>query len=106
MTGLLRSRGFRIGERATRNGLIWTTPIYHSQRRCGTERLRNPAPYFAEYAGHKLHMDQNEKLTEFGLTHYFVSDGYSGKIVEAASMAVKNNVVIYDQIFRYVVDLD
>ena len=74
MTGLLRSRGFRIGERATRNGLIRTTPIYHSQRRCGTERLRNPAPYFADYAGHKLHMDQNEKLTEFGLTHVFASD--------------------------------
>lgn len=100
LTGLLRSRGHRIGERATGAALRRTTPNYHLQRQRGTERLRNPTPYFAEYAGHKLHMDQNEKLSEFGLTHVIASDGYSGKIVGAHSMPVKNNMTIYDEVYR------
>lgn len=100
LTGLLRSRGQRIGERATSAALQRINPNYHLQRQRGTERLRNPTPYFAEYAGHKLHMDQNEKLAEFGVTHVIASDGYSGKIVGASSMPVKNNVTIYDEVYR------
>ena len=102
MTGLLQSRGYRVGERTVRSALMRTTPFYQVQRQLGTERLRNPAPYYAEYAGHKLHLDQNEKLAEFGLTHVFASDGYSGKIVGASTMPLKNNVIIYDQVYRYV----
>ncbi|WAQ94000.1 hypothetical protein MAR_006471, partial [Mya arenaria] len=34
----------------------------------------NPIPYFAEYFGHKLHTDQNEKLAMFGATHYGMWD--------------------------------
>ena len=86
MTVLSRSRGCRIGERLVRKALITGDPTYHGQRQRGTERLRNPVPYFTEYAGHKLHMDQNEKFAEFGLTHVMATDGYSGKIVSASSM--------------------
>ncbi|XP_028515932.1 uncharacterized protein LOC114575383 isoform X2 [Exaiptasia diaphana] len=35
---------------------------YHMARQINTARLLNPIPYFAEYFGHKLHLDQNEKL--------------------------------------------
>lgn len=104
-TSLLQSRGYRIGERTVRSALMRTTPFYQAQRKRGTERLRNPTPYYAKYAGHKLPLDQNEKLAEFGLTHVFASDGYSGKIDGASSMPVKNNVIIYDEVYRYVKEL-
>ncbi len=35
----------------------------------------NPVP---EYFGH---IDQNEKLIRFGVTHVAASDGYSGKLL-------------------------
>jgi len=60
----------------------------------------NPVPYYAEYFGHKLHMDQNEKLGMFGAVHVVAVDGYSSKIVGWKSMPVKNNLVIYDSIYR------
>uniref|UniRef100_A0A1X7TBU0 Uncharacterized protein n=1 Tax=Amphimedon queenslandica TaxID=400682 RepID=A0A1X7TBU0_AMPQE len=31
--------------------------------------------------GHKLHLDQKEKLVMFGVTHVLGVDGYSGLIV-------------------------
>jgi len=102
VTGLLRSRGYRIGERVVRDNLCRVTPFYQQQRRQGSERLRNPSPYYAEYTGHKIHMDQNEKLAEYGVVHVLASDGYSGKIVGASTMPIKNNVTIYDQVYRSV----
>lgn len=57
--------------------------------------------YVALYFGHKLHVDQNEKLIQFGVTHVIARDGFSGKIVAYATMPVKNNLAIYESIFRY-----
>ena len=67
----------------------------------------NPIPYNAQYFGHKLHMDQNEKIAMFGATHVLAVDGYSGKIVAWKSMPVKNmpvknNLIIYDSVYRFV----
>ncbi|RVE63435.1 hypothetical protein OJAV_G00136250 [Oryzias javanicus] len=50
--------------------------------------------------GHKLHLDQNEKLGMFGVTHVLAVDGYSSKIVAHATMPVKNNLVIYEEVYR------
>jgi len=47
-------------------------------------------------------MDQNEKLVMFGVVHVLAVDGYSSKIVAWKSMPVKNNLTIYDTVFRYV----
>ncbi|KAL1277198.1 hypothetical protein QQF64_023871 [Cirrhinus molitorella] len=63
-------------------------------------RNLNPVPYHAEDMGHKLHLDQNEKLGMFGVTHVLAVDGYSSKIVAKATMPVKNNLVIYEQVYR------
>lgn len=63
-------------------------------------RNLNPIPYHAEYMGHKLHMDQNEKLGMFGVTHVVAVDGYSSKIVANATMPIKNNLIIYEQVYR------
>ena len=58
-------------------------------------------PYVARYFGEKVHIDQNEKLVHYGVTHNCCVDGYSGKIVDFATMAVKNNIEIYEHVFRY-----
>ena len=60
----------------------------------------NPRLYTPLYFGHKLHIDQNEKLVHYGVTYVLARDGYSGKIVAGAVMARKNNKVIYDQVYR------
>lgn len=62
---------------------------------------RNPKPYVALRFGHKLHMDQNEKLVRFGVTHVAAIDGFSGYIVGHIIMPVKNNAVIYEELYRY-----
>ena len=36
----------------------------------------------------------------YGLTYFIARDGYSGKIVGAATMSIKNNLVIYDKVYR------
>lgn len=60
----------------------------------------NPIPYHAEYMGHKLHMDQNEKIGMFGATHVVAVDGFSSRIVAHATMPIKNNLIIYEKVYR------
>lgn len=60
---------------------------------------RNPLPYQAHYFGEKLHIDQNEKLVQFGATHIAAIDGYSGFIVGHIVMPIKNCVAIYRDLF-------
>lgn len=100
MTGLLASQGIRAGQRRVGEALRRVNPGQHEQRRTCTARQLNPIPYYAEYFGHKLHLDQNEKLVMFGVTHICAIDGYSGKIVGFATMPVKNNLEIYSHVFR------
>ncbi|KAG5840954.1 hypothetical protein ANANG_G00194390 [Anguilla anguilla] len=50
--------------------------------------------------GHKVHMDQNEKLAMFGATHVLAVDGFSKKIVGHSTMPMKNNLYIYEDVFR------
>jgi hypothetical protein len=45
-------------------------------------------------------MDQNEKFGMLGATHVLAVDGYSEKIVAWKSMPVKNNLIIYDNVYR------
>jgi len=40
-----------------------------------TSLQTNPVPYHADYFGHKLHIDQNEKLVMYGVTHVTAVDG-------------------------------
>ena len=60
----------------------------------------NPIPYKANYFGHKLHLDQNEKLIHYGVTHVISVDGFSGMIVSHVTMPIKNNLVIYERVYR------
>ena len=72
-------------------------PVYHRQRQTLTERQTHN--YIARYYGEKLHIDQNEKLVAFGVTHVCAIDGFTGLIMALCSMPVKNNVIIYEHVF-------
>ena len=103
MKGFLESQVGETVASQTRIGksLARVSPLYHQQRLRGAERQTNPLPYSAEYYGHKLHIDQNEKLVMYGVTHVCCIDGYSRYIPAYSCMSVKNNFIIYNEIFRY-----
>ena len=102
MTGLLASKGLRVGERRVGESLSRVHPAYNHLRRTATARQLNPIRYKADYFGHKLHVDQNEKLVMYGITHVCAIDGFTSKIVGFITLPIKNNYIIYDTLFRYV----
>lgn len=51
-------------------------------------------------------MDQNEKIAMCGVTHVCATDGYSGRVVSHALMPVKNNLLIYEHVFRWLAKRD
>jgi hypothetical protein len=98
--GYLLSKGFKVLEIKISNSMYHVDPVNYEHRRHNTVDRTNPVPYQALYFGHKLHMDQNEKLTSFGVTSVLARDGYSGKIVSFGIMPIKNNIAIYDLVLR------
>lgn len=89
-----------IGEERVRQALKEVNPRNHARRFNDTDRLLNPIPYRADYFGHKLHVDQNEKLVRYGATHVVAIDGHSRFVVAYSTMAIKNNEIIYQDIFK------
>ena len=77
-------------------------PVYIEHRCRNTYHQINPVPYYAQYYGHKLHIDQNEKLIQFGVTHVAAADGYSGKLMGIVTMPIKNPILIYDLLYKLV----
>ena len=82
--------------------MLRVSPMYSQARKNDTARLMNPVRYKADYFGEKLHVDQNEKLGMYGITHIAAIDGFSKKIVGFITIPVKNNCLIYDTLFKYV----
>ena len=100
MKGLLSSVGVQASEKRVGESLCRINPDHQNARRTATARQTNPVPYHADYFGHKLHLDQNEKMVMFGVTHICAVDGYSGMIVGFVTMPVKNNIEIYAHLYR------
>ena len=100
MTGRLRSIGVSISERKVGNALKKICPSTQAERCMQAGRSFNPKVYKADYFGHKLHVDQNEKLAMYGVTHVVARDGYSGMITGYTTMDIKNNLTIYEKMFR------
>ena len=81
ISGYIYSRfGMRVGRRRLQSSLRRVSPVFHEQWRNAMVRRANPVPYYSPYHGHKLHIDQNEKLKDFGVTHVCFSDGHSSQI--------------------------
>ncbi|XP_052390355.1 uncharacterized protein LOC128026983 [Carassius gibelio] len=99
MTGYLVSKGVKASEGRVGQLLRSINQPYHIARYNGCRNI-NPVPYSADYMGHKLHIDQNEKMVMFGVTHVAAIDGFSSKIVGHSTMPVKNNLVIYQDVYR------
>ena len=95
VTGFLTSQGIRCSEKRIGASLRRVSSAYHSARMSNTHRQTNPVPYSADYFGQKVHIDQNEKLVMFGVTHVCAVDGFSGKIVAFVTMPRKNNILVY-----------
>ena len=95
---------FKVGISQKRIGkaLAFVSPGYQERRQNDTARQVNPIPYRADYFGHKMHTDQNEKIAMYGVTHVIAIDGHSRFILAASTMPIKNNVIIYDEVYRYV----
>ncbi|KAK1905295.1 Forkhead box protein E1 [Dissostichus eleginoides] len=99
LTGYLPAAGVHASEGRVGHVLCNIHQPYH-RARCQGARNLNPVPYTAAYVGHKLHMDQNEKLVMFSVTHVLAIDGFSSKIVGRSTMPVKNNLTIYNEVYR------
>ena len=98
MAGYLRQKlGTAIGQNRVRAALAKVHPGNHRKRQNKSERQANPIPYRADYFGHKLNLDQNEKLFMYGVTHVAAIDLHSHFVVASP---IKNNILIYDQIYR------
>ena len=98
MTGRLRSMGVSISERKVGNALKKICPSTQAERCMQGGGSFNPKVYKVYYLGHKLHVDQNEKLVMYGVTHVVARDGYL--TTGYTTMAVKNNLTIYEKMFR------
>ena len=82
LTGYIRHKtNLAVGETRIGEALNATFPRNATRRRENTHRAVNPVPYRADYFGHKLHIDQNEKLAMYGVTHVAAIDGHSRFIV-------------------------
>lgn len=102
MTGFLKSEHLVVSETRVGKSLKRVNPGYHHKRKESTSRVLNPIPYSADYFGHKVHIDQCEKLVMYGVTHICAIDGYSGKVVGFITTPVKNCVEIYCHLFRLI----
>ena len=85
----MRAKGINVGETKIGKILGEINPEAQIKRQNVAGCSLNPKVYNAEYFGHKVHYDQNEKLGMFGVVHVCARDGFSGKIVGYATMARK-----------------
>ncbi|XP_077867488.1 uncharacterized protein LOC144356695 [Saccoglossus kowalevskii] len=75
MMGYINFNGLVVGLVRLRDSLKRSHPDYYEMRRNNTVRHTNPSPYSAAYFGNKLHVDQNEKLVAYEVTHIVFIDG-------------------------------
>ena len=92
--------GVSILERKVGNELKKICPSTKAELCVQAGRLFYPKACKAEYFEHKMHVEQNEKLVMYGVTHVVARDGYSGMITGYTTMAIKSNLTIHEKMFR------
>ena len=96
LKGYLAACDVHVSGHQLRSTLPAISPRYHAMRTHDIVERTNPRVYIAHYFGHRLHVDQNEKMAMYGLVYVLARDGFSGKIVTGAVMNRKNNMIIYE----------
>ena len=105
LKGYLKSKSNKtINQRRISAALKHVAPLHQQARNNNTARMLNLIPYRADYFGHKLHLDQNEKLVMYGVTHVIDVDRHSRFVVAAKCMAIKKSKVIYSEVYRLVLN--
>ena len=67
-TGFIKQKyGVSVGQNRIGKALARIALHYHQRRKSNIARMTNPTPYRANYFGHRLHLDQNEKLEMYGV---------------------------------------
>ena len=89
-----------VSEHHIAESLSPAAPIQHQQCQQSTLQLMNPIPYRVTAHREKLHLDQNEKVIMYEMTHVVAIDGYSRKIVGFIILPAKNVIAIYDCLLR------
>ena len=74
---------------------------HHTLRKINAAKFLNLLPYRADYFGHKRHIDQNEKLVVYGEKHVLAIDCHSRFIAAFSTMPIKNDAIIYDEVYGY-----
>ena len=97
---LSQNHEVNISQRRVASALQVVPPTYGQRRQANTAGMINPIPCRADYFGHKLHIDQNEKLVMYGVTHVIAIDGHSRFIPAGSTVTIKNNKTIYERSFR------
>ena len=101
MTVSLRANGVRACE--VRQAMMAVDPTNHVRRQTDSNRRFNAVPYNAQYFGHKIHVDLNEKLIHFGCGLVGAIDGYSGFIISLFTIHRKN-VVDVAQMYKDIIE--
>ena len=101
MRKALQDSGVRVG--TERVGKSLKRVIAVAEERLRQNKIDEVNPFLNDdhYFGKILHLDQNEDLGVFRVTYVTALDDYSGKIVAAVAMPRKNDIVIYDRVYRY-----
>lgn len=94
MTGHIRHSTGLLGVNKVGQALKQANPEQHHEQQTLSTRHLNPTPYYAEYFGHRLHLDQNENLIQYGAMEVMAVDGYSSFITARSVMSLKNNIII------------
>jgi len=102
MTGVLAANGYRGGEQRIGRSLKLASPLYSQARKNSVARSTNPGRYRADFLfWTKASYRSERKNVMFGVTHVCAVDGFSWKIVAFSTIPIKNNYIIYENVYRY-----
>jgi len=79
--GALAAEGIHASQRRIGKHLRQIHPQNHIRRALNVHRQLNPGKYRAPYFGYNLHLDQNEKLVDYGCVVVLAVDGFSNYLV-------------------------
>lgn len=99
MVGYLKATGVNAAEVRVGQAQTAVAEVAQFSRFIGAQRQMNPSPYCAPHFGYSLHIDQNEKLVDYGVVFVLAVDGLSNFMAAAAVMPHKNNITIYEHVF-------